>query len=331
MNRRAAIKTLLSAGLTTVVPLPLRAAGATVVRFGVITDVHQDIMPDALDRLRAFIAAMTEARVDLVIHLGDFCQPTEANRGFLDVWNTFNGPRYHVLGNHDMDGGFTRDQTVAYYGMPARYYTFDGGTFTGVVLDGNEPGGKTSGYRRFIAAEQCAWLERQLTVAAKPVIVFVHQPLDDQGGVENGGDVRAILERAAAAHPGRVLASLAGHLHVDYARVVGGLPHVMINSAAYYWLGDVGRSTAYFPAEVHAKYRHLASVAAYRDPLWALVEVDLAAGEMRIRGRRSTWIGPPATERGPLPADLHNRGVIRPEVSDRRGAIGRGQRLAASP
>jgi hypothetical protein len=63
------------------------------------------------------------------------------------AWDACARPRYHVLGNHDMDGGFSREQTASFVGMPARHYTFGGGKFQGVVPNGNDPGWKAGGYR----------------------------------------------------------------------------------------------------------------------------------------------------------------------------------------
>lgn len=323
VGRRTVVRGFLAAAATTIFRLPLRAAGAPVTRFGVISDVHQDIIPDAADRITAFVAAMTQAKADFVVELGDFCMPKDTNRAFIAGWNAFAGPRHHVLGNHDMDGGFSREQAAAFYGMPARHYTFDGGSFLGVVLDGNDPGGGSSGYARYIAADQCAWLEKTLAEARQPAILFVHQPLDDAQGVENGTEVRAILEKAERGRPGRVLATFAGHLHLDYLRMIGGLPYVQVNSAAYYWLGDAGQSLDYFPAETHERCKSLRYVAAYRGPLWALVEVDLAAGEIRITGRRTEWVGPSAIERAKMPLDRPNREHIRPAIADRRLEVGR--------
>jgi 3',5'-cyclic AMP phosphodiesterase CpdA len=260
---------------------------------------------------------MTAAKADFIVQLGDFCIPKDANRPFLAESNRFAGPRFHVIGNHDMDGGFSREQVASFLGMPARHYAFDGGAFTGVVLDGNEPGGRATGYARFIGAEQQAWLERTLLEARGPVIVFVHQPVEAGFGVENGAEVRAILERVEAAHPGRILATIAGHLHMDYVQTMGRLPYLQINSASYYWLGEAGARSGLFPAEVEARHPNLKYVAAYRDPLWALVEVDPAAGELRVRGRATPWVGPAALDRAPL-EDRSNREDIRPAISDRR-------------
>ena len=73
------------------------------LRFAIATDIHQDIMHDGLQRLQAFIDAAVQAQVDMVVQLGDFCQPTESNRTFLAQWEALDLPRYSVLGNHDMD------------------------------------------------------------------------------------------------------------------------------------------------------------------------------------------------------------------------------------
>ena len=319
LSRRAALTRILAFAGATVIRLPVRAAAGTpVTRFGVISDVHQDVMPDGVERIRAFVAAMTEARAVFVLQLGDFCQPKPANRDFLAAWNTFAGPRYHVLGNHDMDGGFSREQTAAYYGMPARHYTFAGGGFLGIVLDGNDSGGKQKGYKRYVAADQRAWLERTLAEATDPAVVFIHQPLDDAQGVENAAEVRALLQAAEQRRAGSVLAVFSGHLHQDYLREVDGLSYAQINSASYYWVDGAGKSTAYFPPEVHQRHSSLQYVAAYRDPLWALVEVDRAAGEIRVQGRRTEWVGPPAPERARMADTVPNRAFIQPSVSDRR-------------
>ena len=74
------------------------------VRFGICTDVHKDIMHDADARLQVFVDRMNQEQVDFILQLGDFCRPYDDNRSFMQVWESFAGQRYHVLGNHDTDG-----------------------------------------------------------------------------------------------------------------------------------------------------------------------------------------------------------------------------------
>lgn len=312
-TRRTFIRTLALA------PAVMRAwAGdaAQRVRFGVISDVHQDVMHDAVSRLDAFAAAMAEARPDFVIQCGDFCQPQERNRDFLAAWNRMACPRHHVLGNHDMDGGATREQTVAFYGMSGPYHTFDAGPVRGIVLDGNEPGGKTKGYARYIGRAQQEWLAAQLAGDAKPALLFVHQPLDDAGGIENAAEVAGVIERALAARPGCAIAIVSGHLHRDYVRTVAGLPSLQVNSASYVWLaGRMVRET--YPPEIHQTHPHLKNVAAYREPLWALATIDRAAGVLTIEGRASEWVGPDPWARGATET-MCRRDECRPCIADRR-------------
>jgi len=78
------------------------------VRIGIVADVHQDIIHDGYARMRYFIEDMNIRKPDFIIQLGDFVMPRKRNQPFLDAWNEFDGPGYHVLGNHDMkDFGFT--------------------------------------------------------------------------------------------------------------------------------------------------------------------------------------------------------------------------------
>ena len=186
------------------------------------------------------------------------------------------------------------------------------------ALDGNEAGGRAGGYHRFVGPAQLAWLSEQLARLDRPALVLIHQPMDhDKGGLENGAAVRAVLRDHNQQRTDRpVLAVVSGHLHQDYVRVVDDLTCLQINSASYYWVGGSGKPNSYFPPEVQKSHPYVNSVAAYRDPLWALLEVDLAAGELRVRGRTTEWIGPPAAERG-VPANSPDLPNIRPAVSDR--------------
>lgn len=320
MNRRQFIHRIVLAPAALALARNAAAeAAASVVRFGIITDVHQDVMHDGVARIRAFGNAMTEAKADFVIQLGDFCQPKPANRPFLDAWNAFAGPRHHVLGNHDMDGGFKREQMVAWYGMPARYYAFDHGGVRFITLDGNDPGGTKGGYHRFIAADQKAWLDHELATTKLPVVVLIHQPLDLPGGVVNQEEIRAILEQDRGPGHAGVAAVFAGHCHQDCVNRIGGIAHVQINSSSYVWLPENARRKVYDEAS-HNQHPYLDHVAPYRDPLWALVTLDLDAGTLAIEGRASAWVGPDPWERG-APEKHYPRDKNRPAISNWNGPL----------
>ena len=272
-------------------PTEQEAPRATL-RFGVIADVHQDVMHDGVKRITSFVTAMEGQDVDFVLQLGDFCQPKAANDAFIEAWRGFDGPRYHVIGNHDMDGGFSRDQVVAYYGMPSRYYSFDVRGLHCIVLDGNDSGGSSGGYARFIAKEQLDWLVEDLEQNPAPTVVFVHQPLDSSDGVDNRAEVREVLKAAGRqkGHPG-VIAVFSGHSHVDYSRLIDGIYYTLINSASYVWVGGDHRHRSYDP-KVHEKHEWIDRTCPYLEPLWAIVSIDLITGSVAIEGTSTDWVGP---------------------------------------
>ena len=197
---------------------PAHAAGSLKeLRFGMCADVHQDVMHDASERLGSFLKAMAEKEAHFVAQMGDFCQPKSANDSFREVWHSWEGDQYDVIGNHDMDGGKTREQFREYVGMEEGYYTFMQRGYRFIVLDGNDRhDGAPAGYPRHIGEEQRAWLTETLSETTEPVIIFSHQSLENASGVDNGADVRAILEAAnEEAGWGRVLVCFSGHHHLD--------------------------------------------------------------------------------------------------------------------
>lgn len=322
-SRRRFLTTTLGAAAVLPLPALARSNAQGQLRIGLISDIHHDVMHDGMQRLTAFLDAMREAKPDLLIQLGDFCKPTPANQPFLDLWNTWDGPRYHVIGNHDMDGGFRREQTVAWYGMPGRYYGFDQGGMRFLVLDGNDPGGTRGGYNRFVAKDQLAWFEGELAAASAPVVVCIHQPLDQPSGVVNQREVREVLEKdRGAAHPG-VAAVFCGHFHQDWVRRIGGIAHVQINSASYVWMPGNARRNVYDDA-AHQKHPYLNHVAPYRDPLWALATLDHDAGTLTLEGRSTEWVGPDPWERG-APETNYPRDTNRPAISNWSGPLREGK------
>src|SRR6476620_201708 len=194
-SRRRFLKTLAA---TSLLPLPVFGAGSgKTLRIGLITDVHKDIIHDADGRLKAFIDAMTAEKVDAVMQMGDFCTPKPANKGFVDLFHSFPGPRFHVLGNHDTDGGFQREQAMAFWGMKQRHYSFDLGGFHFIVLDSNDrPPDFKGGYPSHIADDQIEWLKADLDKSTLNTFVISHHSLEVPVCIDNQEKVRAVLEAA---------------------------------------------------------------------------------------------------------------------------------------
>lgn len=231
------------------VPLRLFSA-ASAFRFGVVTDIHfADRPPNntryyrlAPSKLRACVDLMNAEKVEFLIELGDFkdeaAPPTEEStlsflRTIEGVFANFRGPRYHVLGNHDMDS-ITKEQfqsLVVNTGIdPARtWYSFERGGVRFVVLDANFRKDMTP-YSRGnfdwrdtnISPAQLEWLDRELRSAARPVVVFSHQRLDEgtEPGIGNRLAVRKLLQNS-----GKVALVMHGHVHEGDFQRIEGIPY----------------------------------------------------------------------------------------------------------
>jgi len=235
---------VLSGGL-----FPCNGYGQTV-KFGVIADIHQGYLKDMNERLQVLLDDIKhEEQVDFIIQLGDFTlNPTQAKSGsFLKLWNSFKGPKYHVLGNHDMDCT-DKTQVRASWGMPANYCSFDLKGFRFVVLDGNHIKQGPDQYRDYensnyyshkgrgyFGPQQFQWFAEQLAFTDLHVVSFSHQRLP---GRVDRPDMRKVIDDAnAKAGFGKFILSFDGHGHRDVSEVVKQVPYVEIPTAAHKWDG----------------------------------------------------------------------------------------------
>ncbi|MDN5201056.1 metallophosphoesterase [Fulvivirgaceae bacterium BMA10] len=317
MKRRSFIKKSLHAAGALSLPLPV--SGFTIknsqtLKIGIVADVHQDIIHDGYARLRFFMDDMKKRKPDFIIQMGDFSLPRPQNQVFLDVWNEFEGPAYHVLGNHDMrDFGFTREQTMAWWEMKERYYSFDQGDFHFIVLDGNDKNPTPwSGYDRYIGAEQKEWLRKDLEATNKPTIVFIHQSLEAESGIANGEEIRSILESAKSkANRSKVIACLCGHHHTDYVKEINGILHIQINSMSYKWVGGKYQHRR-FANHIEQAYPAVSKTCPYKDPLYTVLTLDAQGGKMHLEGRSTSFIAPTPKEIGISEAD-----TMLPTITER--------------
>ena len=329
MNRRKFLKQASTASIPLVLPwetaldIPEKEEKLTI---GLVADAHQDIMHDCEYRLSAFIEQTLERNTDFNLQLGDFCFPIPENKAFLNIWNQYKGPKYHVLGNHDMDKS-TKAETIAYWEMEAPHYSFDFKGYHFVVLDANflYMDGKfvdyananfyiDNTYRTWIHPEQIEWLKEDLDKTDLPTIVFSHQGLaHDLWGVKNRRQIQLVLEEAnRKAEFTKVIACFNGHNHVDDVRRINGIYYVEVNSLSYQWLGEKYQCLTRYPKETYELKPVLANVAPFKDPLYAFI--TLSQGQIVIEGIRSQWIGPSPEELG-LPKDFYST-PYTPEISD---------------
>jgi predicted phosphodiesterase len=224
-------------------------------RFGIVTDSHyadadtigSRYYRQSLDKLTECVELMNAQKVDFLIELGDFKdqdnppmeQSTIKNLQAVEkVFQRFNGPTYHVLGNHDVDsiskGQFLTNIKNTDIDPVNRYYSFDFNGIHLVILDANyRADGTDYDHGNFdwtdanIPPTELNWLRQDLVVARGPTIVFTHQLLDGSGSVyiNNAGDVRQILKQS-----GKVLAVFQGHHHSGSYSLIEGIHYYTLKA-----------------------------------------------------------------------------------------------------
>lgn len=319
MKRRNFVKIFMQAGAALSLPLSVSGFGLEArekMKIGIVADIHQDIIHDGYSRLRFFIEDMKSRQPDFIIQMGDFALPRKRNQPFLDAWEEFEGPKYHVLGNHDMvDFGYTKQQTMDWWKMEKRYYSFDQGDFHFMVLDGNDqnPEPWDAYYPRYIDPEQQYWLKKDLEGTSKPTIVFCHQSIETpNGGVANHEEIREILEgqKTSSGQP-KVITCLSGHHHTDYVKEINGIPYIQINSMSYKWVGDKFAYQRFGP-HVEQAYPAVSKTCPYKDPLYTVLSIDPKAGTMHFEGRKTSFISPTPEEIG-----VPNAENMSPTITER--------------
>jgi Icc protein len=242
--------------------------------------------------------------------------PKAENKKVIQVFNEAHPKAFHVLGNHDMDEGFSREEVTRAFEMSGRYYSEDLGAIQLIVLDGNDPGPSKSkdGYPSYIAVDQQAWLISELKNADKPVLIVSHQPIAGIYTIDNPLEIQVILGRFDS----KILLAINGHAHVDQHIVVGGINYLHINSASYYWVGsDLAHES--LPPEIFKKYPHLKSICPYSEALFAVLSIDPAAGKIAVKGRKAQRIGPSPQELGyAILNEREQAENLKPEIDNRK-------------
>lgn len=277
------------------------------VKFAIISDLHAVDLPDGKERIQYFIDAAKAEKVDFVIQLGDFIRLDSTSRPLRESWEKFEGEKYHVLGNHDLDK-YSKEEFVNGFGMKGRYYSFDKGEYHFVVLDANNlydgqnyiPYQRANYYvdakkREFIDPQQLEWLKQDLAATNKRCILFSHQSIDKAMG--NGEQVRQILEEANRnAKFQKVTLAFSGHDHSNYSTEINGISYLQINSASYVWIGEPTQTEKRYPKEINDKYSLLKYSMPYDTPLFGIVTAD--KNGITMKGREGNFIPPTPQELG---------------------------------
>lgn len=229
----------------------------TRLRFGIIADLHYaDIDPsgtrsyrESLAKLEECIKVMNYQRADFLVELGDFKDQDKINpaegktlsylQRIEGVFRKFDGRRYHVLGNHDVDS-LSKSQflkAARNTGIPPdqSYYSFAVKGVRFIVLDADfRSDGTSYDHGHFawedanIPAAELDWLKQELTSSSKPAMIFIHHQLDGEGAyyVKNAAEVRRALESSS-----RVLAVIQGHRHEGQLNIMNHIPFYTLKAA----------------------------------------------------------------------------------------------------
>jgi len=213
------------------------------VHFGIFADLHAHdtdspaeakVMTDYPERLLSCITAMNALPVDLVVELGDFVNgkfvigadlgdPARI-LGILEdveaIYAGFNGPRYYVLGNHDIYD-LSKEEFLARVDSTRKYSSFDVKGYHFIILDAQynkkEEDLSHAGWvvQGNIPQFEVEWLTNDLAATSKPTIVFVHQRLDVDFDFLSGGPeiLNAEQVKKVLSDSGVVIAVFQGHDH----------------------------------------------------------------------------------------------------------------------
>jgi len=274
ITRREFFKASAAVGVSTI-PITVSACAGEpdrVLRFGLVADIHyadreplnQRIYRDSLAKLGECVEALSEREAAFLIQLGDFKDqddpPDEQRtlshlRAIEEVFQRFNGGRYHVLGNHDVDSlskaQFQANTSNTGISPDRTYYSFDSHGFHFVVFDANFSSDGTDYdhdqfdiYDTNIPPVELEWLEQDLSSTPYPTMCFIHQNLheDKQPAVCNAAEVRSTLEAS-----GKVLAVFQAHVHTGGLYEVGGIYYYGLRAMVE---GPAPESSSYALVEV---------------------------------------------------------------------------------
>jgi len=235
----------------------------SLVRFGLITDLHYAKQRNgpiqlgysrhysqSVKRLAECVDIMNARGVAFLAELGDLkdqCKTKAETLACLDeieqTFAGFRGPRYHVIGNHENDC-LTKEEFCVHVSNAGQektelYYSFEFGGVTFIVLDANytskmEPyiPGNWNWRDANVPPAEVAWLEKTLSAAKGPVVIFGHQRLDAAAAAEdrvkNAAELRRLFETS-----GKVLAVFTGHDHLGGHSVDRGILYYTLKAAVH--------------------------------------------------------------------------------------------------
>ncbi len=177
--------------------------------FAIVSDTHVGFNGDGA--WAAFVKAMDEQKVDLVIHVGDAIDRPGSTSQWTKFLNVLGTRTIHLApGNHDIKDKASLGVYSKFFSAP--YHSFSDKDTLFILLNTELPGEVAE-----IKGEQLVWLEKELNRSFRYKFVFLHEPpfpFVPQHGLDQHVAARDKLHRLFAAHGVSLVVS--GHDHVHF-------------------------------------------------------------------------------------------------------------------
>ncbi|WP_449396000.1 metallophosphoesterase family protein [Devosia riboflavina] len=219
------------------------------MKIAIITDIHhgpkshtKETGWDGMATMEAFVEHANAIGADLLLDLGDHISDTDHAtdvRAANEVANTlsqFKGPRYHVVGNHDVTNLSIGDNEDI-FGQSMQSQVFDLGAARLILWQPGVNIGLPGGFAP--TTDALPWLVETLKADSKPAIIATHVPLSGHSQIgnfyfENNYQYSTYPDHAAVRRAveatGNAAMWLAGHVHWNTVTPVAGIQHVTIQS-----------------------------------------------------------------------------------------------------
>ena len=301
---------------------------AEKITFAVAGDPHSEMIHDGDKRMRSFTRTAKREGADFIIHLGDLTYPNDRSKSNcpidkmpenvydahvlpttkdtelpLRIFESFDGPSYHVMGNHEFD--FSSPESILeLYDVPNTYYSFHMKGWHFIVIDGNyykSESGEIKHYNRgdyfltsdlpYVNRDQLDWLREELKKSPEePVVFFSHQPLFAyDGGILNLDEFNEVINEARA-NGKDIKMFINGHMHVDDLDIIDGTPYYNVNSMSNMWVGKRRQYEGRFSEEIEKNNPCLKYLIPYRSAVYSVVTLDDEG--VTVKGRNSSYVQP---------------------------------------
>ncbi len=220
---------------------------------------------NALPELDKAVRHVRDMGADILLDLGDRISDTTIEHDKIveaevrDRLAQFEGPRYHVIGNHDV-GNLTPADNAEIFGEHIAQQMVDLGEARLIIWQANTKAVFERGRIGFPnIAGDLAWLIETLNADDRPAIIATHVPLSGHSQIgnfyfENNYGVSTYPDHAevrrAVEATGKAAIWLSGHVHWNTVTNVHNIQHITIQSFSERFTTYPEPATAYAMLEV---------------------------------------------------------------------------------